>query len=117
MNDLKKKIPQHNPYCYEIKGYPPHENLQDIVVNGITVDYCPYYNILSIKGVTIPFCFYLKQGGIGQSNTDEDIAKLCRHFDCTEDELDELFPLDLLWDACKACGESDGINEIDDVVL
>ena len=37
---------------------------------------------------------------------DEDFELLKSHFGITDDELCDKFPLDLLWDACKECGEN-----------
>jgi hypothetical protein len=59
-----------------------------------------------VISVSIPYCLYLDQGdvfGISKEEFDE-----LKHFhNMTNEELWEKYPLDLLWDACKECGEND----------
>jgi hypothetical protein len=89
--------------------------------------YCPYYTHKEINGVSVPYCSYLEK--LGWSNSwkdDEEWKKLIEHFGSESKTLDAL-ELDLLWDACKECGENDeedfgidmeteeGRNQIDEI--
>ena len=69
---------------------------------------CPYLGFKTIrtdvKPIKLWHCSFLNQSDCHCS--DEDFELLKKHFGITDDELWEKFPLDLLWDACKECGEN-----------
>lgn len=83
-------------YCYDIISYNDDFSL--------TCKYCPFFTHLQIAKVSIPYCLHEKCGSIdGNAITDKEFETLMKHFNCTEDELWEMFDGDLLWDACKLC--------------
>lgn len=102
--EIKKLIPK-GVYCYEMVGY---DEINDIM----KCKYCPFYVYLDIMDVTIPYCLCEKRGAI-DNISDNEYEILKKHFNCSEDELDEMFNGDLLWDGCKICG----VNNDEDLDL
>jgi hypothetical protein len=83
---MRKDIIPKGVYCYDKDGY------------------CPYSVDIVLNGVKLPYCLYLKQGGLYNCHTlDNDFELLKEHFKVKDDEIFEMFPLDLLWDSCKEC--------------
>jgi hypothetical protein len=72
--------------------------------------YCPFHKTIDDNGVKLPFCTFLNKGGIDNSTTDEDFKILEKKYG-SEDEVWKKYPLDLLWDSVKECGENNDINE------
>lgn len=70
---------------------------------------CPYWQ--GNRDGTV-FCQYLEEGGIDNDCTDKQYDSLIETFG-SEEEVDKVFPLDLLWDHCKECGENDDFTEKD----
>ena len=91
----KNKIPKGH-YCYSYDSKTDECN------------HCQYLGFETIntdvKSIKLWHCSYLNQSDSHCS--DEDFELLKKHFGITDDELLEKFPLDLLWDACKECGEN-----------
>jgi hypothetical protein len=80
------RIPS-GPYCYNGKGK------------------CPFWVLRPINGVEVVYCRFLQQGDIFNLS-DEDFDTLKDYHNVTDDELRELYPLSLLWDQVKECGEN-----------
>jgi hypothetical protein len=78
-------------YCYKIKKV---EN------STIYTDLCKFYRYIIIENISIPFCLKLGKGSLG-GITDSEWQKLKSIF--SEEELNKIFPLDLLWDQVKEC--------------
>lgn len=79
------------PYCYD----------------GTTV--CPFFQgkHYITNGVDIAYCSYLKLGSIGDL-TDEQFEALKEfHSTSSDEDIFELYPLALLWDQVKECGENE----------
>ena len=94
------KIPQ-GPYCYTY--------INDKYVH------CPYAESINDEGVVLPFCTFLKQGGTSNYTTDEEFEILVKKYG-SDDEVWKKYPLDLLWDSVKECGENcDYRNESDEI--
>ena len=93
-NDISK-IPKGH-YCYSYDDKTDECN------------HCPYLCFETIntdvKPIKLWHCSYLNQSDSYCS--DEDFELLKKHFGITDDELWDKFPLDLLWDSCKECGEN-----------
>lgn len=91
---MKTKYIPKGHYCYSGDKYCPY-----------STNICFYDDGFEIK---VPYCLYLKDGSIdGNSLTEEELRRLAKVLGYTEDELidqDEIFQLDLLWDAVKCCG-------------
>lgn len=110
MNEKQKDerlIPK-GQYCYEHIGR-----------NGEGRSICPYFTKKTIiydntdiynDVIQIPWCSYLNEGDIGLLN-DRQIERLTQHYGCTVDRLNEMYPLDLLWDWVKECGVNMGEDE------
>ena len=93
-NDISK-IPKGH-YCYTYDAKTDECN------------HCPYLGFETIntdvKPIKLWHCSFLNQSDCHCS--DEDFELLKSHFGMSDEELWEKFPLDLLWDACKECGEN-----------
>jgi len=92
-------------YCYTWIEVPSESNNY----RGKTKQ-CPYYDCMNINGVEFPWCNYLEQGGIpnsdnwkGWDNYDSAEKVLIKHFG-SEETMDEKLSLFLLFDSCKECG-------------
>lgn len=69
---------------------------------------CPYYSSIEKAGIVLPYCKLLKQGGIPDNITEEEFKRL-KDFHHTTSNIDVyyLYPLDLIWDQVKECGENE----------
>lgn len=91
------------PYCYRwVEAPSPDNNF-----TGVT-EPCPFYGEAVLNGVNVPWCHFLKQGGLDNRDYGDEWAKLVQHFG-SEDALRKGLPLNLLWDGVKECGE--GLDE------
>ena len=80
------------PYCYS---------------GHLGTNRCPYYGVKNVGGVPITWCRFLQQGSLGDL-TDKEFQHLKDFHKTTSDEdIWELYPLDLLWDQVKECGENE----------
>ncbi len=70
--------------------------------NGI----CPHFTNKKVGSVSIPFCNHLQEGSIGDI-TDEEYNELKTLHKVDDDEIYKIYPLDLLWDQVKECGENE----------
>jgi hypothetical protein len=93
----KSEIPQGN-YCYTWVETPSKEN----GFRGKTKP-CPYYTSKTFNGVEVPWCLFLKCGGLSNSTDDSEMDRLIEHFG-NEEDLNKELPLSLLWDGVKECG-------------
>lgn len=87
-------IPQGH-YCYNQRGT------------------CPYFDFIRDEGIRLPFCTFLEKGGISNHTTDEQFQVLEQKYG-GEERVWEKYPLDLLWDQCKECGENIEDNDNND---
>ena len=94
---INKDIPD-GDYCYRIttietlpSGYPK-----------INIKYCTHYHTKTVCEVAIPYCDFLGKMGYPDC-TDEEYEKLLEFYKSC-DKIDEVMPLNLLWDGCKCCG-------------
>jgi hypothetical protein len=92
-------IPQ-GDYCYEWIEKPNSKNN----FKG-SIKTCPHYTTKTFNGVEVPWCLFLNCGGISNHNDDSDIQALVDHFG-SEERMNEILPLSLLWDQVKECGEN-----------
>lgn len=101
---MREDIIPKGPYCYTLG-----EKLigQEYYPEPYNYNYCPYYQRLNIDGVSVPYCMFLKEGGLGNNVSDDAFRRLKYSFDATDEEIFDMFPLDLLWDGCKECGIND----------
>jgi hypothetical protein len=100
-------IPSGN-YCYH-GTRPRRADEPEFTEDGRPIrylNYCPHMGSKTFNGVEVPWCNFLGKGDIGNNCSDENHAKLVEHFG-TQEALDKVLPLFLLWDSCKECG----INE------
>ena len=67
---------------------------------------CPYWKRKIIEGTDIKclYCEYLNEYDLG-GLTDEEYVKLKEYL--TENDIDKLYTLSLLWDQVKECGQNE----------
>ncbi len=70
---------------------------------------CPYWKIIKDEGIDVYWCDYLNMGDVGNYIKDGDYDKLLKKYG--ETEFHNKYPLFLLWDQCKECGENDYTEE------
>ena len=87
-------------YCYGSLG---RQKFKKDGARYFTPKYCPYLRVRKIKGAAVPWCSFLKLGGISNHTTEAEYRRLLQHFG-SEKALHAKLPLFLLWDACKECG-------------
>lgn len=78
------------PYCYDAQGT------------------CPFWGRKHLTdGVSVVYCSYLRQGDVSDL-TDQAFDRLKEfHRTSSDEDIWGLYPLDLLWDRVKECGEND----------
>jgi hypothetical protein len=93
----ESQIP-YGDYCYTWLEKPSKEN-------GFVgkTKACPYYATKTFNGVEVPWCTFLKCGGLNNSTDDSEVANLIDYFG-SEEKMNEELPLSLLWDQVKECG-------------
>jgi len=110
LNSKDEEIIPTGSYCYIPISYDNNNN-------ALNIELCPYYDYRIFKDgegeIHLPYCHYLEAGSIPkdgswENNEFERLKKLLKIVD--DEELWELFPVDLLFDQCKECG----INDEDD---
>lgn len=89
-------------YCYKFDHLYDGPKLDS---GAIPVVPCPFDTYKELNGVSVPYCSYLEKLGWKNSWKEEEWEKLIEHFG-DEDKVFEALKLDLLWDACKECGEN-----------
>ena len=92
MNQKDKSLIPTGPYCYTY-------------VDG-KFQYCPFFTNIEDEGVSLPFCNYLEMGGIDNEASEESFDILEKKYG-SADAVFEKYPLMLLWDSVKECGEND----------
>lgn len=75
------------------------------------IKHCPYISTIEDEGVILPYCKFLELGGINNSTSEEGFDKLEAKYG--EDGIWEKYPLDLLWDSVKQCGENSDYDDFD----
>ena len=96
------KIPEGH-YCY-VPDVEKNANRGDNSGVYYTKN-CPYYSSIEDEGVTIPYCKFMEAGSVENGTSEEDYDKLIKKYGSIE-KVWEKYPLDLLWDQVKECGEN-----------
>jgi hypothetical protein len=94
------EIPQ-GRYCYTPKSYDNGE---------FKIKLCPFYTSIKDEGVRIPYCNLLNEGCVPNGTSEEDFYKLSKKYGSDAAVWDK-YPLDLLWDQVKECGENIDYDE------
>lgn len=68
---------------------------------------CPYWGYTKDEGVDICSCSFLKEGCIPNGTSKKDFKKLKKKYG-SSNKVFEKYPLDILWDQVKECGENYG---------
>jgi len=89
-NDSRVAQIPSGPYCYSARGL------------------CPFWGYKHIVGdVHIVYCSYLQQGD-ATDLTDWSFDQLKKfHRASSDEDIYSIYPLDLLWDQVKECGENE----------
>lgn len=95
-------IPE-GPYCY-LPDIEKNKN-KDKNDTAYYIKPCPYYSSIEDEGVKLPYCKFLEQGGTENGMSNEDFKKLEKKYG--PDKIWDKYPLGLLWDQVKECGEND----------
>jgi hypothetical protein len=66
---------------------------------------CPFYEVIRDEGINIPYCTFIDEGGLDMNISTKNYEKLRKKYGSSK-ELNEKYPLDLLWDMVKECGEN-----------
>lgn len=66
---------------------------------------CPYWSYIKDEGVDICQCSFLNEGCVPNGTSKKDYKKLKEKYGSIE-KVWEKYPLDLLWDQVKECGEN-----------
>jgi len=66
---------------------------------------CPYWSYIEDEGVDICNCSFLDKGCVPNGTNKKDFKKLKKKYGSKE-AVWEKYPLDLLWDQVKECGEN-----------
>lgn len=66
---------------------------------------CPYYSSIEDEGVIIPYCKFIEEGGLENEITEKEFDRLHKKYGTSKNVWDK-YPLDLLWDQVKECGEN-----------
>lgn len=66
---------------------------------------CPYFSYEEDEGVTVVVCKFLGEGGLLNGTKKKEFKKLKKKYGSKE-AVWEKYPLDLLWDQVKECGEN-----------
>ena len=90
-------------YCY-VADIEKNEN-KDEDDHTYYIKRCPYWSYIEDEGVDICHCSFLEKGCVPNGTSDEDYEKLEKKYGSLEKVL-EKYPLDLLWDQVKECGEN-----------
>ena len=98
MKKNKTKIPK-GFYCYS------HSVQTDDPLCRKLVGVCPFLSTKKDCGIDITYCKFLGAGDVGNIN-DIDLDKLLEKYG-THEKLSKKYPLSLLWDMCKECGENE----------
>jgi len=91
------------PYCYspdEEKNANKDENDPAYYIKT-----CPYFSYEEDEGVTVVVCKFLNEGGLIDGTEKKEFKKLKKKYGSKEAVWDK-YPLDLLWDQVKECGEN-----------
>ncbi len=92
------------PYCY-VLDFEKNANKEKDDTKYYTKT-CPYWSYVEDDGVKICHCSFLNEGGIPNETSEEDFEKLSKKYG-SDDAVWKKYPLNLLWDQVKECGEND----------
>jgi len=67
---------------------------------------CHNFKSMRVGDVNVPFCNHLGQGSAGGIN-DQEFEKLMIFHNTNEEGIYKIYPLILLWDQVKECGENE----------
>lgn len=91
-------------YCY-VPDEEKNKNKKDDDFS-FYIKLCPYFSHKKDEGVGVVYCKFLKEGGIINDTTDKDFKKLIKKYG-SDENVYKKYPLDLLWDQVKECGENE----------
>jgi hypothetical protein len=94
---LNKDLIPKGPYCFTAKSF-------NVKTGELETDECPYFCFMNDDGVSVPFCKYLNEGSISNNWNEEEWQKLEDKYGNFK-SIEEKYPLSLLWDQVKSCGE------------
>ena len=83
---MDEKVIPEGEYCYDENGN------------------CPYFSHEEVGRAKITFCKFLNKGCIGNVSDEEFDYFKYFHNTSKDEDIWELYPLDLLWDQVKECG-------------
>jgi len=114
--DLDASIIPPGTYCYF--GRESTTIDKETGMPSFKMKMCPYFTHMTFNGVNVPWCSFLNKGGTegslkhGQTEAEAEVEwqKLKDYF-VTEENMNKVLPLDLLWDSCKECGIDDFYEE------
>ncbi len=92
------------PYCY-VPDVEKNANKEEDDPYYYTKN-CPYWTYIKDEGVDICHCSFLNKGGVPNGTPSADFKKLKDKYGGAK-EVWNKYPLDLLWDQVKECGEND----------
>lgn len=97
-------------YCY-VPDIEKNIN-RDRGDHGYYIKPCPYWGHIEDEGVDICHCSFLDKGCVPNGTKDKDFNKLKKKYG-SSDAVWEKYPLDLLWDQVKECGENKNYEDED----
>lgn len=87
---------------------------ESIIPKGIycySKEICPYFTRKQVGEIRIAYCKFLKQGSIGHLIDKQfDYLKIY-HKTSSDEDIYNLYPLELLWDQIKECGINEEIRD------
>lgn len=104
MSNKDTSVIPRGPYCY-VPDVEKNANKDENDPIYYTKP-CPYFKYKKDEGVDVVYCEFLELGGTINGTSEEDYEKLLKKYGSRDARL-EKYPLDLLWDQVKECGEND----------
>lgn len=90
-------------YCY-VPDIEKNAN-KDEDDHAYYIKLCPYFKYKKDAGVNVVKCKFLKEGGLINGTTKKEFKKLKKKYGSRK-KVHEKYPLFLLWDQVKECGEN-----------
>ena len=102
----EKSVIPYGDYCYNENGRCPYWIYKKITHDKKVPKRYRQIEEEEEVSVSIPYCLYLNKGDVFDIS-DEEFEELKYFHNCTDEELLSKYPLSLLWDAIKECGENE----------
>ena len=106
-----KSIIPEGMYCY-VPDNEKNDN-KDENDEKYYIKRCPYFSYKEDNGVNVVYCSFLEEGGTIEGTSRRDYRKLKKKYGSSK-KVQEKYPLYLLWDLVKECGENMGYDEDDE---